>query len=284
MENVVCSMNIHYRYYPIDVFYNSCFENEINNVELWLCPQHFLVNDRIHFDINKVKQTLDKYNLKVACICPEQNNPKPCNMASKDELIIDYSFKYLKNVILFAEKIQCPKILLTSGWDSYDEEIESAWNRSIDHMRTIANFSKEHNVSICIEPLQPFESRLINNKNQMFKYLKDLNCENVFVAIDTGALGAANETIQEWFEMFGEKIIHTHYVDGTPTGHMPIGYGNRNINEDIEVFDYYKYKGVLSFEFANKMAFKEPNKYDLQAKRKIEEAIAKLKGENNDNV
>lgn len=34
--------------------------------------------------------------------------------------------------------------------------------------------------------------------------------------MDLGALGAVSESIEEWFALFGEDIIHCHFTDGKP--------------------------------------------------------------------
>lgn len=274
----VCSMNIHYRFYEIEYFFEKCFENEIHYVELWLCPQHFFINGSTScIDIDYIENLTKKYEIKISCLCPEQNNPKPNNLASRNEFLVNNSLNYFKEVILLAEKLKVNKVLLTSGWAYYDEPVEKAWERSIKHMRILADFAEKHQVKICVEPLQPIESKLVNNLESMSKYLNEVDRSNVCVALDLGALGKANESMEEWFETFHDRIIHIHYVDGTPTGHMPIGRGNRNILEDMECLIKNNYSGVLSFEFANSMSFDNPSKHDLDSKKLIEEALKKIR-------
>lgn len=38
--------------------------------------------------------------------------------------------------------------------------------------------------------------------------------------VDTCAMGVANETLEDWFTVFGDDIRHMHFVDGNPYGHL----------------------------------------------------------------
>mgnify|MGYP004632774811 FL=1 len=135
------------------------------------------------------------------------------------------------------------------------------------------------NVTICVEPLQKFETRLVNNIDSMEKYLNAVNRENVKIALDTGALGGANESIKIWFERFGDRIVHCHYVDGTPTGHLPIGKGDRNIKEDLKTFLANDYKGLYSFEFTNRICFENPGQIDIDAINVMRNSINQIRKE-----
>ena len=116
----ICAMNIHYRFYPIEYFFSEISKNGFKNAEIWLCPQHFEVTYRGYEDSSKLKNLANKYGIKLACLCAEQNNPKPSNMAARDERIIEHSINYFKNLINLASELEVPKILLTSGWAYFD--------------------------------------------------------------------------------------------------------------------------------------------------------------------
>lgn len=240
--------------------------------EIWMCPHHVYLQGVDAFGrVDEIKRMADIAGVKIACVCPEQNNPKPNNLAAKDIEIMRNSLSYFERIIFAAKLLESDKVLMTSGWAFYDEDKDLAWERSVNNMRRISEYAKRLNVKICVEPLQPQESILVNNIQTMKKYLDEVNSDNVYVALDLGALGKANESIKQWFDQFGHRIIHIHYVDGNPTGHLPIGMGSRNVEEDLRIIDSYGYKGVLSFEFANGVAFNEPSKIDNDSIRYIKE-------------
>ena len=66
--------------------------------------------------------------------------------------------------------------------------------------------------------------------------------------IDTVAVGVAGETPEQWFETFGEDIIHCHFVDGIPSGHMVWGDGEYPLESILRSFEKYSYKGFFTME------------------------------------
>lgn len=278
MDINICTMNIHYRFYDLDYFFESCVANNIKYVELWLCPQHIYVDDcGWNQDLSEINNKVKEKGLIISCICPEQNNPKPYNMAARDSFLIKKSIKYFKRVIDIAYELKVEKVLLTGGWAYFDEDVEVAWKRSITHMKIIADYANQKGIEIVVEPLQPHESRIVNTLVKMKKYLADVNKQNLFVAIDIGAIARANESLEEWFHEFGNKVKHIHFVDGNPTGHLPIGKGKRNIEEDLNVIKAANYQGLLSFEFASSISFENPCLMDKDSKIIITEALNKIK-------
>lgn len=277
MKISICSMNIHYRFYDLNYFFESCTANEIKYIELWLCPQHiYLDDDGWIQDLSEIKDIVKEKRLTICCICPEQNNPKPYNMAARSPFLIEKSMNYFKRVVDIAYEFQTEKILLTGGWAYFDEDVEVAWKRSVTHMKIIADYANTKGIDIVVEPLQPHESRIVNTLSKMKKYLMDVDKKNLFVAIDIGAIAKANETVEEWFAVFGNKIKHIHFVDGNPTGHLPIGKGTRNIDEDLKVLKKENYNGALSFEFASSISFENPCQMDKESKIKITDALNKI--------
>lgn len=76
---------------------------------------------------------------------------------------------------------------------------------------------------------------------------------------------------------FKDRIVHCHYVDGTPTGHLPIGKGDRNIKEDLETFLANDYRGLYSFEFANGSCFANPSQIDIDAINVMKNSINQIR-------
>jgi protein FrlC len=71
---------------------------------------------------------------------------------------------------------------------------------------------------------------------------------NLFVALDTVAMAVAGETIDNYFETFGDRIRHVHLIDGTPAGHMAWGDGELPLGDYLDGLAKAEYSGYLSFE------------------------------------
>lgn len=74
-------MNINHRYYSIETFFKAAGEAGYRNIELWTGSMHLYVDCHEHDSVDKIRDLAAQYGIKIVCVCPEQNNPKPWNVA-----------------------------------------------------------------------------------------------------------------------------------------------------------------------------------------------------------
>lgn len=77
-------------------------------------------------DADLLLKLMNKYNVKIQVICGEQNNPKPNNIAARDPFLIENTYKYFCRVVDLASQIGAKMILVTPGWNYYDENPDVA--------------------------------------------------------------------------------------------------------------------------------------------------------------
>lgn len=266
---ILNAMNCHWRYYTLEAFLKSCQQLGYQYIELWTGPMHLYVDRSTYQETKELKELLNKYHLKVVVLCPEQTNPKPNNLASNNPEVL----KYYLNIIKLANELNVKKILMTSGWAYLDKDINIAYQTSVKNMKILAHKAKEYGITIVVEALQKIESVLVNTSKQLLKYIQDIGEENVKVCIDFGAMAAANETIDEYFNNCKGLIEHIHFVDGKPTGHLAYGDGHRNMNEDLEALKRNGYFKFLSAECASSIYYEEPWEADKKNIEKFKEVM-----------
>lgn len=274
------AMNIHYRYYDLEYFFRACQKMNLKHAELWLCPQHFYINSMWSESPEKLKGLMKRSGVQISCICPEQNNPKPNNIAARSELLIENTRKYFQNVIILASELGCDRILVTPGWNYHDEEVDEARKRSIRMLQSLCDIADPYGISLAMESIWDHSSDIANTKEKV-KLIKDgVDRENFKLTVDLGALGAVSESIEEWFALFGEDIIHCHFTDGKPagcpTGHMPWGLGERNMLEVLKAFEANEYRGGFSMEYVDARSFRNPEKWDRQTVEQFESCLERM--------
>lgn len=276
------AMNIHYRYYDLEYFFQKCSGLGLSKAELWLCPQHFYINSMWGEEAGKLKMLMDKYGIKIACICPEQNNPKPGNIAARQELLIHHTELYFKKVIELSHEIGCDKVLVTPGWNYHDEPVEQARKRSAKMLQKLCDYATLHGITLALESIWDKSSDIANTKEKVKQLKEQVNRRNLKLTIDLGALGDVGEEVQEWFDLFGGDVVHCHFTDGKPTGHMPWGLGQRDMLSVLKAFDKNGYKGGFSMEYVDPRSFVEPEKWDRLTLEQFEECLEKIGGNEND--
>lgn len=264
----LAAMNCHHRFYELEDFFASEKENGYKYVEIWTGPQHFFMDYNGYESVEKLKKLEGKYGIKVIGICPEQTNPKPNNMAAKDVERQKRVLKYFKNAIDVACEIVANQVVVTSGWAYLNENVEEAYNRSVIMLKKVSEYAELKGMNLAIEALQPEESLIANNALELKKLIDDVDSPALKVCLDTGAMARAEDTIQTYFDVFGDKVIHAHFVDvdmEQETTHLTWGDGKRSMEKDMKVFAKNNYQGILSVECVNGKYFANPGEADKRA-------------------
>ena len=84
----------------------------------------------------------------------------------------------------------------------------------------------------------------------------------VFAMSDTVAMGVAGETPRQWFERLGEKIVHCHFSDGRPYGHLVWGDGVFPLERYLDVLNEFGYEGMLGQEITDGRYLEDPKAAD----------------------
>ncbi|MDF9824896.1 protein FrlC [Breznakia sp. PF5-3] len=260
----LCAMNGHYRFYELEDFFKHIKSIGFDTAEIWTGPQHFFMDYQGYESVKKLQHLEEKYQIKIAVICPEQTNPKPNNMATKDLELQKHVYKYFTNAIDVAASIQAKMVLVTSGWAFLNEDIEDAFNRSVHMMKRLCEYAQSKRIYLAMESLQHDESLIVNSIDGLKRYKEAVNSNQLKVCIDFGAMAGAKETIEDYFKAFKDDIVHVHFVDGAPTGHLAWGDGERNMSEDIKELQKYGYDGLLSLESVNGQYYEKPYEADLK--------------------
>ena len=249
-------MNCHYRYYDLEFCFKKLKETGFQKMELWTGPMHFYVDYRTNEDTEKLKLLSEKYGIDIIAICPEQTNPKPNNIAAASRQ--DDIFNYYQRIIDIAEKCKSEKVTVTSGWAYRNENLDQAYERSLEMIRKIARYAALKGIYLVMEALQPEESILVNTSQDLRKYIDQVGESNLKVCIDFGAMARMGETIDDYFENCMGLIEHVHFVDGNPTGHLAYTDGDRDIVADLKALRYHGYKGYLSCESVASRYYEKP--------------------------
>ena len=74
----------------------------------------------------------------------------------------------------------------------------------------------------------------------------------------------AGETIEEWFQTFGERIAYVHFSDGKPAGRMVWGHGNHPLEDMLQELGNLGWRGPLGLVFTKESYFFDPKTADQE--------------------
>jgi D-psicose/D-tagatose/L-ribulose 3-epimerase len=125
------------------------------------------------------------------------------------------------------------------------EQKKAEWNRAVKNIHKVCELAGERGLEIALEPLNRFESDLINTAEDVMRLIKDVNHPSAKVLLDGFHMAIEERDLESAITLVGDKLIHVQVSEnyrGTPgTGQTPwdsFKKGLKNIN----------YGGVVSIE------------------------------------
>lgn len=252
----IAGMNLHYIRYSLNYFLDDMERHTVSNIELWGGFPHLFVEDTKLSDLKKLKRDIDVRKLNLVCYTPEQlmyANNIASNEADVRKRSLDY---YLKNIDIAAE-LESPYMLITAGTGTFGEEKEPAWNRSKDALGILAEKASVAGIVLLLEPLQPFESNLINNRKQLEMMLEEISSDSLEGMLDLVAMHISGDEVAGYFNGMG-SVHHIHLIDGSPNGHLSLGEGTLPLSDYLKEIQSFGYEGYFSLELASSKYYINP--------------------------
>lgn len=135
-----------------------------------------------------------------------------------------------------------------------------------DFLSQLNKICKKKNISLMLENvLEPF-----NTPESFVKLLEGLNEVKVHLDIGHCYINTPRDLVREFFETFGERIIHIHFSDNCGIGddHLPLGAGNIDWKKQVSILKEYNYDNTITLEI-----FSQDRKYLLRSKQYLEEIL-----------
>lgn len=272
-KSQVSIMNIQYGYYPIEKFLDDAVRVGVKNVELWGAAPHFYLADMTYADVCRVRKKIEERALSLVCYTPEQCI-YPVNLAADSEYQRRRSLKYFEDNLRAAAELGTDKMLVTTGWGYLDDSnIDEAWKYAVEGLNSLGNMAKHYGMKLVLEVLRRDESNLVYNLTTLQKMMKELNHPAIGTMIDTIPMALAGECPEDYLRLFGEKLLHVHFIDGAPGGHLAWGDGSLDMKVYLEEFSRYSYKGCLSLEITDGRYRMDPTASVVQSVERLYDVL-----------
>lgn len=262
------SMNCHYAHQSLDYFLDSAVKNGLANIELWGASPHLHVEDATPELIAGVKRKIAARRLKLVCYTPE-TVVYPINIAAEEDYIRRRSMAFMKKAVEITAELGTGMLLLTAGWGYVTENREETLKRSLESISELVKKAEKEGIVLALEHLSPISSNIVNTAADLKNVLNTVKSPALKAMFDTCQVHLVHESVRDYFELLGEKIVHAHIVDGTPGGHLAFGDGTLDLQTDIRDMEAYGYKGYLSMEIADRKYFSRPEEADRRSIEKF---------------
>jgi D-psicose/D-tagatose/L-ribulose 3-epimerase len=122
---------------------------------------------------------------------------------------------------------------------------EQEWEWAAEGLREVAEFAGSLGVSIGLEPVNRYESYLINTAEQAMRMIERIGLDNVGVHLDTYHMNIEEKNFHDAVKRAGNKLMHIHLCEndrGIP------GTGLVNWDDLFRALGELKYDGYAALE------------------------------------
>ena len=197
------------------------------------------VEDPALIDIKKVKSALNDHGLK-ASICGAFGNSRDLTNESK---------QVQQNGLAYIES--CLDICEEMGVDFFGGPMYSAvgkarmlqpdarkaeWELAVKNLQRVCEMAAARNLKIALEPLNRFESDLVNTAEDVVRMVNDINHPAACIMLDSFHMSIEERNVESAIVTAGDKLIHLQVSEnyrGAPgTGQTPWNALQKRIGEN----------------------------------------------------
>ena len=125
------------------------------------------------------------------------------------------------------------------------EQRKKEWNLAVRNLRRVCQMVEARNLEIALEPLNRFESDLVNTADDVVRLVKDISHPAAKIMLDGFHMNIEERDIEKAIISAGDKLIHFQVSEnyrGTP------GTGQTRWDAYKRGLEAVNYKGVVSIE------------------------------------
>jgi D-psicose/D-tagatose/L-ribulose 3-epimerase len=164
-------------------------------------------------DLKQVKADLEKNNLS-AIVCGAFGPDR--NICSDNPEWIENAKVYIRwlvdAAVQLGSPVVCGPMYSSVGKEHLEDELARAaeWNRSVQGIREMAEYAQERGIKLALEPLNRFETDMINVVAQGLDFIDQVGFENVGLHLDTFHMHLEEKNSADAIRAAGNKIFHFH--------------------------------------------------------------------------
>jgi D-psicose/D-tagatose/L-ribulose 3-epimerase len=206
------------------------------------------VEDPSIIDCGKLVEGLRKYDLE-AVICGAFGPSR--DLTHEDESVHRNCFQYIDACFDICNAVGA-KFLAGPMYSAVGkarmvpaDQRKKEWELAVKNIRTVSQMAEAKGLAIALEPLNRFESDLVNNVDDALRLINEVDHPAARVALDGFHMNIEEPDIVSAFTKAGDKLIHVQVSEnyrGTP------GTGQTRWEEYRKGLESINYNGVVSIE------------------------------------
>ncbi len=206
------------------------------------------VEDPALIDVKKVKEALSEYGLQPV-ICGAFSTSR--DLTHDNSSYHQISFEYIESCLDICRDLGasffCGPMYSAVGKARpvSPEQKKIEWERAVINLRKVCQMAAERGLEIALEPLNRFESDLVNTTEDVSRLLTDINHSAAKIMLDGFHMNIEEPDIEKAILLAGDRLIHLQVSEnyrGTP------GTGQTCWDAYFRGLSAIRYEGAVSIE------------------------------------
>lgn len=179
-------------------------------------------------EMDPIRSRLQKAQLSVT-VCGAFGPDR--DMSSDDATVRENAVRYATRCVDIAAGLGSPIVVgpIYAGVGNTRMLEEAArrrqWNLSLEGLRRVADYAGDRNINLALEPLNRFETDLVNTVDQGVRLVSELGQDNVGLLLDTFHMNIEEKNLPDAIRRAGKHLFEFHACSsdrGTPgEDHLP---------------------------------------------------------------
>ena len=202
------------------------------------------ISNPYEVDVVELKRKTRNHGLGVAAISTGLSYLRyGYSLSSRDEHERNMAIKFFKKYIEIAEKLEAYKVVIGLARGRCKGDCSDALRRLEESLKILDNYAGEHSVILVFEPLNRYETDLINKLEDALNLISKY--ENVKILFDTFHMMLEEKNVYEAILRAGNTIGHFHVAD---SNRLAPGMGMLDWEKIIYRLLRTGYEGYISVE------------------------------------
>lgn len=198
-------------------------------------------------DAGLLLKLLDELDLKICAVGTGAGSVlQRLHLTSPDDDIRQKAILFIRNMIDLGSRFGAPAIIGSMQGhvgEGVDREEAFAWLK--ESLEELGQHAADRGVRLLYEPLNRYETNLVNRLGEGVDLIESLTCENVFLLADLFHMNIEEESIPRAIRAASSHIGHVHFVD---SNRRPAGMGHIDLKSVGRALQEIGFDGYASAE------------------------------------
>lgn len=203
------------------------------------------------YDPAQVRGELEVRGMSTTSICGMYPGPNPGelrDLAHPDARERHRAVEYVRRCVELAHALDAPVVIVTPNPVAKLTPLastEDEWSSAVEAVREAAATAEQAGVTLAIEPINRYETYLINSVATARRFADDVGSPAVGVMLDTFHANIEDPDLTLAVLSAGDQLAHVHMAD---SNRQALGRGHLDVRSFVRVLQATGYAGALAME------------------------------------